>query len=57
MRVTLKADEGHIYTNGETYGKVIHLAVGVDKGSYYQITMDEYEERMRAKEAEVEANV
>ena len=42
-RDTLIADEGMIYTDGNTYGSVIHLAEGINKEDFYQITVAEYE--------------
>jgi hypothetical protein len=46
-RIILKADEGHIYTDGETYGQTIYLAVGETASAYYQITEEEYNARMK----------
>jgi hypothetical protein len=50
-RVILKARDGFIYTNGETYGYIVYLAVGNDGENWYEITTIEYEEIL-AKEAE-----
>ena len=33
-RITLTAPDGKYYTDGETYGKEIHLAVGLDGSDY-----------------------
>ena len=41
-RIVLKADSGKIYTNGESYGHIIYLAVGEDASEYYQITEEEH---------------
>ena len=50
-RKTLIADEGMIYTNGESvYGYILHLAEGIDETSFYQIAVEEYEELMKAEE-------
>ncbi len=43
MRETLIATDGHILTDGTTYGKIIYLAEGVDKSPFYEITEEEYE--------------
>ena len=43
MRKVLTATEGHVYTNGEIYGKIIYLAHGVNASTFYEITDEEYE--------------
>ena len=50
MREIIEANEGMIYTNGEIYGTTIYLAEGVDKDSFYQITVAEYEAILTAQE-------
>lgn len=52
-RITLCADEGKVLTNGEIYGKIIHLAVGADANEYYEITQDEYEKIRAIQELEM----
>ena len=42
MRDYIEAREGHILTDGETYGSVIYLAEGVDKTAFKEITEAEY---------------
>ena len=42
-RKILIATEGKYYTNGETYGKEIHLALGLDGSDYYLIDESEIE--------------
>ena len=46
-RVILKADKDFIYTDGETYGSVICLAVGLSGEEFYQIPIAEYEEEQK----------
>ena len=50
-RVKLKATEGMIYTNGETYGREIFLGNGDSPDNWWEITEAEYnkitEEAMR----------
>ena len=46
-RIILEADEGYIYTNGEIYGSVICLAVGLSGDGFYQIPIAEYEEEQK----------
>ena len=50
-RKVLYADDGKVFTNGETYGKVIFLADGVSETTFHQITDAEYE-RMLAEQTE-----
>ena len=42
MRKTIKATDGHILTNGNIYGSVIHLADGMDASEFHEITVQEY---------------
>jgi hypothetical protein len=49
-RKVLYADEGKVFTNGETYGKVIYLANGVSDDAFYQITDAEYERILKEQE-------
>lgn len=49
-RTTLYADDGMILTNGEEYGRIIHLAVGADPSMYYEITEEEYKAAMAKAE-------
>lgn len=42
-RKVLIAPDGKYYTNGETYGKEIHLALGLDGEEYYLIDESEIE--------------
>ena len=46
-RLTLYADEGMILTDGEVYGKIIHLAQDMAKDHFYEITEEEYAERIK----------
>lgn len=42
-REILIAPEGKYYTDGTTYGKEIHLALGLDGSNYYLIDESEIE--------------
>ena len=42
MHETIIAREGYILTNGEIYGKIIHLAEGLNKDDFHEITVEEY---------------
>ena len=57
MRTSIKAAEGYVLTNGEIYGVEIFLADGVDASSFYQITVEEYEAKMKAEMEESEEGV
>jgi hypothetical protein len=52
MRTSIKADEGYIFTNGETYGTEIYLAEGVSADDFKQITLEEYNQLMSEQESE-----
>lgn len=56
IRNTLYAEEGMMLTDGTNYGSIVNLEIGVPVDKYYEITMTEYEEIVRAKEAELLSN-
>lgn len=51
-RIVLYADDGMILTDGETYGKIVALAIDKDEDDFYEITNGEYEEILKEKEKE-----
>ena len=51
-RTTLYADDGMILTDGENFGRIVHLAVGADASKWHEITNEEYEALLKAKEEE-----
>ena len=53
MRKVLTANEGYIYTNGESYGTIIYLAEDIAPETYYQITLEEYNELNKGVEESV----
>ena len=42
-RTVIYAEDGHVLTNGEIYGKQIFLADGVSESDFYEITDEEYQ--------------
>jgi hypothetical protein len=42
MRTSIKATEGMILTDGETYGTEIFLAEGTKAEDFHEITLEEY---------------
>lgn len=52
--VTLTASEGHILTDGESYGRIVYLAQGDEGEKWYEITEAEYEAKMAELEAHAE---
>lgn len=53
MRKVIKASEGHLLTNGETYGRTIYLAEGIDESTFYEIPESEMP-NLEEGEAEIE---
>ena len=51
MRI-LKASEGTVLTNGNTYGTTIHLGKNDKESNWYEITTKEYEKIMKSLEDE-----
>ena len=44
-RVILKATDGMIYTNGESYGRLVYLGTGDNPDNWWEITEEEFEKR------------
>lgn len=42
-RIKLTASEGHILTDGESFGRIVYLASGGDDDEWYEITEAEYD--------------
>ena len=40
---TIYAEDGMVLTDGKRFGKIIHLADGVDTSAWHEITAEEYE--------------
>lgn len=52
QRTTLYAEDGMILTDGEHYGKIVHLAEGVNADKWYEINQEEYEKNLAEQERE-----
>lgn len=42
-RIKLTASEGHILTDGESFGRIVYLAQGDEGEKWYEITDEEYQ--------------
>lgn len=49
-RIVLTASEGYVLTDGEIYGTKIFLAEGRNPADFYEISLEEYEQRMKEQE-------
>jgi hypothetical protein len=50
QRITLYADEGMILTDGKSFGRLVHLAVGADASKWHEIAVEEYESILAEQE-------
>lgn len=50
-RTVLKAGEGMILTNGESYGKKIYLGANDKPDNWHEVTEAEYEEIIKEEES------
>lgn len=51
-RIKLTASEGHVLTNGESFGKIVYLASGDEGGGWYEITEEEYRKIVEKEDLE-----
>ena len=49
-RTKLTASEGHILTDGESFGRIVYLASGDDGAKWYEITDEEYQKILESEE-------
>ena len=54
-RTTLYAEDGMILTDGEHFGRIVHLAVDADAEKWHEITEAEYEKITAAISEEITA--
>lgn len=45
-RKVLYADEGKVLTNGQIYGKRIYLGKGMSEDGFYQISFEQYKQKI-----------
>jgi hypothetical protein len=55
-RTVIYADDNKVLTNGKTYGTQIFLADGESAEDYYEISVEEYEEILRAQDDDIQQN-
>ncbi len=48
----LKAEEGMMLTNGETFGKVVYIGKNDNKNNWQEITVEEANELQKLEESE-----
>ena len=51
-QTVLKAEEGMMLTNGETFGKVVYIGKIDNENNWREITLEEAEELQKLKESE-----
>lgn len=49
-RMKLTASEGHILTDGESYGRIVYLASGDEGEKWYEITEEKYWKILESEE-------
>ena len=52
--MTINARDGYILTNGDVYGYTVALGSKDKETNYHEITIEEYENIMKEKEAAIE---
>ena len=50
-RTTLYAEDGMMLTDGEHFGKIVHLEIGADASKWHEITKEEYERILAEQES------
>jgi hypothetical protein len=52
IRKKITASEGMVLTDGEIYGRTIYLAEGKSEADFYEISEEQYQEKMKEAEAD-----
>ena len=52
VRKKITASEGYVLTDGEIYGRTIYLAEGKSEADFYEISEEQYQEKMKEAEAD-----
>jgi hypothetical protein len=52
VRKKITASEGMMLTDGEIYGRTIYLAEGKSEADFYEISEEQYQEKMKGAEAD-----
>ena len=53
-QIVLKAEEGKLLTNGDTFGTIVYLAKNDNADNWYEITIKEYQETLKSQEEIIE---
>lgn len=56
-QTVIRASEGHKLTNGNAYGESVVLGIGDSPDNWHEITIEEYNDIMKAKEGEDDENI
>lgn len=52
IRKKITASEGMVLTDGEIYGRTIYLAEGKSEADFYEISEEQYQEKMKEEESD-----
>ena len=52
-KITLYAGEGLVLTDGEHFGKIVHLEIGADAHAWREITEEEYKQILESTHEDI----
>ena len=52
VRKKITASEGCVLTDGEIYGRTIYLAEGKSEADFYEISEEQYQEKIKEADAD-----